>query len=74
MSTKKMVPDWDIDTQKLTARLTERHHQCLLDILNAIPWTQKHVSINTWHKALGELRSMSLALPGSGGLCSALQG
>ena len=52
--------------------LTKRHHQRLLDILNNIPWTWKWILVNTWHKALGELQSMSLALPGSWGLCSAL--
>ena len=73
MSTKKMVLGWDIDTKNLAIHLTERHHQCLLDVLNNIPQTRKHISVNMWHKVLGELRSMSLALPGSRGLCNAPQ-
>ena len=66
MSTKKMVLGWDIDIQGLTMHLTKRCHQHLLDILNDIPWTRKSISVNTWHKVLGELQSMSLALPGVG--------
>ena len=73
MSTRKMVLGWDLDTRNLTIHLMARHHQRLLDILNDIPWTRKRISVNTWHKVLGELHSMSLALPGSRGLYSALQ-
>ena len=60
------------NTTNLTMCLTEQRHQGLLDILSNIPKTQKCVSVNTQHKVLGELQSMSLALLGSGLSCSAL--
>ena len=72
-STRKTVLGWDINTCQLTIHLTKRHHQHLLDILNDILWTQKRISVDTWHKVLGEVQSMLLALPGSRGLYSTLQ-
>ena len=73
MSTKKTVLGWELNTRTLTIHLTAQRHQQPLDILNDLPWTQKCISVNSWQKVLGELRSMSLALPGSWGLYSALQ-
>ena len=35
--------------------------------------TQKRISVDKWHRCLGELRSMSLALPGSRGLFIQMQ-
>ena len=43
------------------------------DILVEIPATQKRISVEKWHRCLGDLRSISLALPGSRGLFSQIQ-
>ena len=43
------------------------------DILADIPATQKCISVNKWHRCLGELRSMLLALPGLRGLFTQMQ-
>ena len=43
------------------------------EILVEIPATQKRISVDKWQCCLGELRSMSLALPGSCGLFSHMQ-
>jgi hypothetical protein len=53
----------------LPAHLKER----LLEILESFPATQKRCSIKRWQKVLGELRSMSIPIPGSRGLFSLLQ-
>ena len=47
--------------------------ECLHELLAEIPPTQKRVSLSKWHRLLGELRSMALALPGARGLFSHLQ-
>ena len=72
-TTTKTILGWDIDTDAMTLSLTPRRAQRLRDILKDIPLTQKRMSVTTWHKILGELRSMSLALPGARGLFSHLQ-
>ena len=43
------------------------------DILAEIPATQKRISVEKWHRCLGELHSMLLALPGSRGIFSQMQ-
>ena len=73
MSTKKTILGWEFDTVNMTIHLSKRRRQRLQDILAELPHDKKRVSIKTWHKVLGELRSMTLALPGSRGLYSALQ-
>ena len=45
----------------------------LKEIVHAIPRTQWRVGVDKWHKNLGELRSMALALPGARGLFSQMQ-
>ena len=45
----------------------------LAEILNGIPKSQKRTTVKRWHKVLGELRSMSIALPGSRNLFGRLQ-
>lgn len=45
----------------------------LAEILASIPVTQKRTSVKKWNKVLGELRSMSLALPGARNLFSQMQ-
>ena len=45
----------------------------LKEIVHAIPCTQRRMGVDKWHKTLGKLRSMALALPGACGLFSQIQ-
>ena len=54
---------------KTRARGVER----LGETLAGLPPTQKRTSLKKWHKVLGELRSMSLAMPGACHLFSHMQ-
>ena len=72
-STRKQILGWVIDTVALTISLPQRRVDRLTEILNSIPLSQKRISVDKWHKVLGELRSMSIALPGSRGLFSHMQ-
>ena len=57
----------------MTIKLPEHRIQRLGDILASIPVTQKRIGIKKWHKILGELCSMPLALPGARNLFSHMQ-
>jgi hypothetical protein len=72
-STRKKMLGWTVDSDAMTLTLPPRRLARLKELLDSIPPTRKRLSIDTWHKLLGELRSMSLALPGSRGLFSHLQ-
>ena len=72
-STLKNVLGWMIDTVAMTIALPPHRVERLAQILASIPPTQKRTSVRKWHKVLGELRSMAIALPGARGLFSALQ-
>ena len=72
-ATTKQILGWTIDSQAMTLTLPPRRLQRLAELLASIPSHQKRLSLSTWHALLGELRSMSLALPGSRGLFSHLQ-
>ena len=72
-STIKQVLGWIINTATMTISLPEHRQERLGEILASVPLTQKRLSVKRWHKILGELRSMSLALPGSRGLFSSMQ-
>ena len=73
MTTKKTILGWEFDTVEMTIHLSARRRKRLHELLAELPATKKKVSIKTWHQVLGELRSMTLALPGTRGLFSALQ-
>ena len=64
MATKKSILGWDIDTRWMTIRLTNHHLACLKELLDSIPQSRKCLPFKEWHKVLGELRSMMMALPG----------
>ena len=72
-ATKKRMLGWNIDTVAQTIALPPHRAERLTAILDSIPRTQRTVPTKTWHKVLGELRSMSIALPGAQGLFSLLQ-
>jgi hypothetical protein len=59
--------------ESLTICLPPDRVERLWEILDKIPPTQRWISIKKWHKVLGELRSMSLALPGSRNIFSTMQ-
>jgi len=64
---------WGIDTIAKTITLPPHRVTRLHKILNSIKPKQKTVPTKQWHKVLGELCSMSIAIPGSQGLFSLLQ-
>ena len=72
-STVKLILGWVIDTVSMTIHLPPHRLERLGEILASIPATQKRTSVKKWHKVLGELRSMSLALPGARNLFSHMQ-
>jgi hypothetical protein len=72
-TTRKVVLGWIIDTLKMTIELPQHRQERLTAILASIPRTQKRISVTKWQQVLGELRSMSIAIPGSRGLFSLLQ-
>ena len=64
---------WVIDTVNMTVHLPQHRAERLAEILASIPIDQKRTSVRKWHKVLGELRSMALALPGARHLFSHMQ-
>jgi hypothetical protein len=72
-TTNKKILGWILDTLKMTIALPESRAQRLKELLDDIPRTQQRLSEEKWHTVLGELRSMTLALPGARGLFSLLQ-
>jgi hypothetical protein len=72
-STVKMVLGWIVDTVNMTIQLPPHRVERLWEILNSIPRSQKRTSVKKWYKVLGELRSMSIALPGSRNMFGRLQ-
>jgi hypothetical protein len=71
--TRKLILGWIIDTTLMTLELPHHRKTRLLEILDEIPKSQRRVSVKKWQQTLGELRSMSIALPGSRGLFSLMQ-
>jgi hypothetical protein len=71
--TMKLVLGWIINTVAMTITLPPHCVACLAGILNAFPATRRQTSMKRWHETLGELRSMSLALPGSRNVFSSMQ-
>ena len=73
MAMMKTILGWDIDTRRMTSCLTSCCLARLKELLDLIPRLRKCLPVKEWHKGLGELLSMTTALPGSKGLFSALQ-
>ena len=71
-ATRKVVLGWVIDTVRSTLELPAHRVERAQEILASIQPNQRRVAISTWHKVLGELRSMALAIPGGRGLFSTL--
>lgn len=71
--TCKLILGWVVDTVNMTMHLPPHRLERLCEILNSIPRRQKRTTVKKWHTVLGELRSMSVALPGSRNLFGRLQ-
>ena len=71
--TMKLVLGWIIDTVRMTITLPPHRAQRLDEILASFPPHQRRTSKKRWHETLGELRSMSLALPGARHIFSTMQ-
>ena len=71
-STWKRILGWDIDSVNLALHLPAHRMQRLRDVLMWLLPPNKRLSVTRWHQVLGELRSMSPALPGTRGLFSVL--
>ena len=71
-ATRKVLLGWIVDTVTETIELPEHRRLRFLDILENL-LARHRVSVKDWHKALGELRSMILAIPGGRGFFSTLQ-
>ena len=72
-STQKRILGWDVDTTSLTLHLPSHRMDRLREVLAWVQPPRKRLPIRKWHQLLGELRSMSPALPGTRGLFSVLQ-
>lgn len=73
-STCKEVLGWLINTEDMTLTLTQRRTDRLHQLLfEAFPSHRRRARTQDWQKLLGELRSMTLAIPGAKGLFSVLQ-
>ena len=71
-ATRKVVLGWLIDTVAQTIELPAHRHERLLAIFADLRG-RKRIALKQWHRVLGELRSMVLAIPGGRGLFSMLQ-
>ena len=67
-TTSKVILGWLIDTTAKTITLPPHRIARLREILESIAPDQRTIATKDWRKVLGELRSMSIALPGSVGL------
>jgi hypothetical protein len=72
-STRKTVLGWVLDTVRETIELPSRRLDRLQQILADLPRTKSRIAVTTWQQVLGELRSMTLAIPGLRGFFSLLQ-
>jgi hypothetical protein len=72
-SPQKRMLGWDVDAASLTLNLPPHRLARLREVLTWLQPPRKRLSRHKWHQLLGELRSMSPALPGTRGLFSVLQ-
>jgi hypothetical protein len=72
-ATRKVVLGWLLDTVRMTIELPPHRLDRLNEILDSLPRTKHRIALKKWHQIVGELRSMSLAVPGLRGCFSLLQ-
>jgi len=73
LTARETVLGWALDCALCTLESTGRRRLRLDEPLSESPHTRERVSTKKWQGVLGELRSMSIALPGSRGLSGPLQ-
>jgi hypothetical protein len=71
-STLKVVLGWLIDTLRGTIELPPHRLERVQELFDLFKG-RRRVAVKQWHQLLGELRSMTLAIPGGTGLFSHLQ-
>ena len=64
---------WIVDSVNMTINLPPHCVARLKEIISSIPRTQQRVGVNKWHRVLGKLCSMALALPRARGLFRQMQ-
>ena len=64
---------WIVDSINMTIALPPHCVAWRKEIVSSIPLTQHRVGVDKWHRVLGELRSMALALPGAREFFSQMQ-
>ena len=72
-ATRKVMLGWTLDTVRGAMELPPHRVERLEATPDGIKPNQRRMPTKTWHKVLGELRSMATAIPGSKGLFSLLQ-
>ena len=72
-STCQTMLGWIVDSTNMTIALPPQYVARLKKIVHAIPRTQQRVGVDKWHRILGKLPSMALALPRARGLFSLMQ-
>jgi hypothetical protein len=71
-ATRKVLLGWIVDALLGILALPAHQYARLLEFFTDLKGHQR-VSLKKWHRVLGELRSMTLAIPGGRGLFSHLQ-
>ena len=71
-STRKVLLGWIVDTVRQTLELPPHRKQALNEIFAGLA-RKKRVSRKQWERILGKLRFVSVAIPGSASLFSAMQ-
>ena len=71
-ATRKIVLGWLIDTVARTLCLPTHRYDRLRELFDDLRGKTR-VAVRTWHRVLGELRSMVRGIPGGQGLFSTLQ-
>ena len=72
-STCQTILGWIVDSVNMTITLPPHRVALIKEIVSSIPCTQRRVGVDKWHRVLGKLHSMAIALPGARGLFSQMQ-
>ena len=67
-STSKIILSWLLDTITKTIFLPKHRATWLMESMDLVPPTQRYIAAKAWHKILGKLSSMLMAIPGCAGL------
>ena len=64
---------WIFDSVNMNITLSPHRVARLKEIVSSLPRSQRRIGVDKRHRVLGDLRSMSLALPGARGLFIQMQ-